>query len=74
MAVTSGIEQAMNNITLEDEEEGGFKDINTKFCLVGRFLMEGVVDFPAIKQTMAALWRPGKGVYIKEIDINLYLF
>ncbi|XP_074324082.1 uncharacterized protein LOC141661000 [Apium graveolens] len=23
---------------------------------------------------MAALWKPGKGVYIKELDTNLYLF
>lgn len=88
MASTSNIIQAMNNITLEDEEEGGLAfdigveggdtevtgNIDAKLCLVGRFLVEGVVDFGAMKQTMAALWRPGKCVYIREVDSNLYLF
>lgn len=88
MASTSSIIQAMNNITLDDEEEGGlalevetggeltegFKDFNIQLCLVGRFITEGVMEFQAMHQTMTALWRPGKGVYIKEIDTNLYLF
>ncbi|KAL8121461.1 hypothetical protein AgCh_018260 [Apium graveolens] len=34
----------------------------------------GKVDFLALQHTMAALWKPGKGVYIKELDTNLYLF
>lgn len=33
-----------------------------------------MVDFHALQQTLAALWRPGRGVHIKEIDVNLYLF
>ncbi|KAL8158313.1 hypothetical protein AgCh_002855 [Apium graveolens] len=47
---------------------------NPKLCVVGRFLSEGRVDFMALQHTMAALWRPGKGVYMKELDTNLYLF
>lgn len=88
MASTSSILEVMNNITLEDEEDEGLAfqggegveqidgqgEFNTELCLVGRFLSEGVVDFPLMQQTMAALWRPGKGVYIKEVDVNLYVF
>lgn len=88
MASTSSIINALNNITLDDEEDGGlaleaqvgdegtegFQDFDANLCLVGRFITEGVVDFPAMRQTLVALWRPGKGVYIKEIDTNLYLF
>lgn len=88
MASTSSIIQAMKEITLEDEEEGGlalevdeeqgketaFNGFNATLCLVGHFINEGMVDFPAMQQTLAALWRPGRGVFIKEIDINLYLF
>lgn len=80
--------EAMNNITLEDEEDSGialegldgenqsegFQNYNAELCLVGRFITEGVVDFQAVQQTLAALWRPGKGVHIKELDVNLYLF
>lgn len=88
MASTSNLIQSMNNISLEDEEEGGLmlnietsgenteaiNNIDVKLCLVGRFLVEGVIDFMAMKQTFAALWRPGKGVYIREIESNLYMF
>lgn len=81
MASTSSITKAMNIITIKDEEKGGlaseeigdeevaegFKDFNAKLCLV-------VVDFSAMQQILAALWRPGKSVYIKKVDTNLYLF
>lgn len=78
----------MNNITLEEEEEWGIavedsdvvediealQGIDVHLCLVGRFINEGIVDFTAMKHTLASLWNPGKGVYIKEIDVNLYIF
>lgn len=68
--------QAMNNIVLEDEEEGGIAledyvhnefaenhpTSNVKLCLVGKFLTEGIFDFQAMQQTLAPLWKPGKGV------------
>lgn len=71
------ITQAMEDILLEDEEEGGItlgdfeETVNeesgyvydAKLCLVGRFLMERVLDFPAMQQTLAALWKPVKGVH-----------
>lgn len=71
MASTSNIIEAMNCISLEDEEEEGLAfevetgeadgnpDYNANLCLVGRFLSDGVVDFLAMQQSMAALWRPG---------------
>lgn len=85
---TENLTTALNVISLEDEEEGGIEvgveeiisdgiqgeGFNAKFCIVGRFIQEGRIDFEAMKQTLAVLWKPGKGVYIKEIDSNLYLF
>lgn len=78
---------AMKSIILEEEEEGGIaidennrgaeEDVftgNVKLCLVGRFLNEGIMDVTAMKQTLALLWRPGRGVYIKEVDPNLFIF
>lgn len=87
MATTNEIARMMNNITLDEEEEGGLAleateednqetvhGFDAKLCLMGRFITEGVVNFMAMKQTFAALWRPGRGVHIREIDVNLYLF
>ncbi|XP_074336834.1 uncharacterized protein At4g02000-like [Apium graveolens] len=74
-------------VSLEDEEEVGFEilveegehnqiiqGVDPKLCIVGRFIAEGKVDFLAMQHTLAALWRSGKGVYMKELDTNLYLF
>lgn len=41
---------------------------------MGKFISEGKVDFLAMQHTLAALWKPGRGVFIKELDVNLYLF
>lgn len=41
---------------------------------MGGFITAGAVDFPSMQQTLVALWKPGKGVYIKELDANRKLF
>ncbi|KAL8093892.1 hypothetical protein AgCh_035685 [Apium graveolens] len=88
MASTNSLEYAMNNISLEDEEEGGLSiepetlvedhhidnGFNAKLCVVARFLSDGRIDFSAMQQTMATLWIPGRGVYMKELKMNLYMF
>lgn len=61
-------------ITIKDEELGGIiyeeneeglSEIDTKWCLVGRFLTESSIDFQAMQHRMASLWRPGRGIYVK---------
>ncbi|KAK1387722.1 hypothetical protein POM88_015900 [Heracleum sosnowskyi] len=65
----------MNNVTLEEEEGGlavdvteeeenheAFHGLDAKLCLMGRFITDGVVDFPSMKQTLAALWRLGRDI------------
>lgn len=73
---------------LEDEEEGGIEineevlganniqnqNFNANLCVVRLFINEGCVDFEAMQHTLAILWKPRKGVYMKELDSNLYIF
>ena len=61
---------------LEGEDIDGGNNVKTeyRFCLVGRFLTDKVINFEAMKNTMASLWRPGKGVCIKEVSPTLFLF
>lgn len=33
-------------------------------CVVSRFISVGMTDF------MAALWKPGRGVYMEELDLT----
>ena len=53
------------------ETEPGF---NWRLCLVGRFLQIGTFDFLAMQQTLASIWKPGKGVFIKELEDNRFIF
>ncbi|KAM6581024.1 hypothetical protein CsatA_004798 [Cannabis sativa] len=55
----------------EEEEEILFDD---RWCLVGKFLTGRTMDFDAMRHMMASLWQPGKGVFVKELDTNRYIF
>lgn len=45
-----------------------------ELCLVGKLATDRHIKFPFFRDTIAAVWRPGKGVNIKEIQQNLYFF
>lgn len=57
-----------------DEDLEETVSIDTRWSLVGRFLVDIPADFNAMQNTMAGLWKPGKGMYVKELEPNLYLF
>uniref|UniRef100_A0A803PTS4 Zinc knuckle CX2CX4HX4C domain-containing protein n=1 Tax=Cannabis sativa TaxID=3483 RepID=A0A803PTS4_CANSA len=69
-------EELEEGLVLQDLGEGGEEEFvyDWRLCLVGRFISTGAIDFPSMQQTLAALWKPGKGVYIKELDVNRFLF
>lgn len=52
------------NDTLEEEA----------FTLVGTLWTDKTVKFNFLKDTMATIWRPGKGVLAEEVEPNLFLF
>ena len=58
----------------EDIDGGNNVKIKYQFCLVGKFLTDKVINLAAMKNIMASLWRPGKGVCIKEVSPTLFLF
>ncbi|KAF4379184.1 hypothetical protein G4B88_010578 [Cannabis sativa] len=81
------IEEGWKNIQLEEEEaeetfyeENEERDeeddlaIDSKWCLVGRMLTGKVSDFRIFQNLMADLWKPGKGMYAKQLDQNRFLF
>lgn len=62
------------HLSMEEDKEivldvRSIPDSNTaiKLCLVGRFLTDQPINFNSMKSRMASIWRPGKGVFIKEI-------
>ncbi|KAK1400198.1 hypothetical protein POM88_010061 [Heracleum sosnowskyi] len=77
------MEEAFAKVHLEEEDQGGLSyentpdelsEIDTRWCLVGRFLTESHIDFQAMQHKMASLWRPRRGLYVKQMDNNRFLF
>ena len=61
------------SITREDQDElvwDESDDIDSTlndYCLVGKFLTDKTLDFTAMCNRLINLWRPGKGIHIKDI-------
>ncbi|XP_074378321.1 uncharacterized protein LOC141719854 [Apium graveolens] len=76
------INRQMEGMDIEDEEneklvfDEGVEDNINKFelCLVGRFLTEKNVNSKAMKSKLADVWRPAKGINIKDLKSGLFLF
>ncbi|KAK6151616.1 hypothetical protein DH2020_014251 [Rehmannia glutinosa] len=77
------IDELCGRMQLEEEEEGGLLLDNLddsvqiqdlRWCLVGRFLSDRQVNFSSMKNMLASIWRPVKGVFIKDLGPNLFLF
>uniref|UniRef100_A0A803Q3T6 PHD finger protein ING n=1 Tax=Cannabis sativa TaxID=3483 RepID=A0A803Q3T6_CANSA len=54
----------------EGEDEG----IDDRWCLVGRFLTNRLIDFDKMQNILASLWQPGMGMFVKQLDNNRFLF
>ncbi|KAF4349039.1 hypothetical protein F8388_019524 [Cannabis sativa] len=70
------------NLNLEEEEEDviihntGSIDtgVDTRWCLVGTFIQDHQMDFDTIQHQLASLWKPGMGMFCKELGSNRFLF
>ncbi|KAL8473720.1 hypothetical protein ACS0TY_030534 [Phlomoides rotata] len=70
LSLASGEEE---EILHDDGDES--EDCNTQdHCLVGRFLTQQSVNFMSMKNLMATVWRPMRGVTIWSIGEGRYLF
>ena len=77
------MEARFDNLThTGDEEEeltldGGGELNNAELlerCLVGRFLTDKQINMSDLKHCLVSLWRPGRGVTIKEIAPQRVMF
>ena len=71
---------AWANLHLVEEDEGGIDQLkqedvdnassegkDLRFCLVSRFFTDKSINFIAMKNTLAAVWEPGKGINETEL-------
>ncbi|XP_031116699.1 uncharacterized protein LOC116020362 [Ipomoea triloba] len=71
-------------MVLEDEEES-FEPVGVagsetlagdveSWAMVGRFLMNKLIKLEYMRQVLASVWQPVKGVQVSELQPNLFLF
>ncbi|KAG8475108.1 hypothetical protein CXB51_032045 [Gossypium anomalum] len=74
------MEDELANLSILDEEEEAFQEEamviekSFQFSLVGHCLTDSVVNFPALRNTMADLWHPIGGICITDLGNKRYLF
>lgn len=77
------LEKLYERLTIEEEEEedngvivGVVEEQEKKesFLLVGRFLTEKNINFQAMQNVLASLWRPKKGMEVHDIGGYRYSF
>ncbi|XP_057803674.1 uncharacterized protein At4g02000-like [Salvia miltiorrhiza] len=62
-----------DELVLDDEIAGG-SNVSVELCLVGRFLTDQPINFNLMRSRLASVWRPGKGVFMKDIGSGRYIF
>lgn len=75
------MENLYAKLTIEDEEEGGviigaeeIQENKETFVIIGRFLTEKNINFQAMKNVLASLWRPKEGMEIHDLGGYRYSF
>lgn len=77
------LEKECASLTIAEEDEVGLiidkVDVNDesedyRFVLVGRLAIEKPVKFNILKDTLASIWRPGRGMNVMEMAPNLFMF
>ena len=78
--------QGYDNLRIDDDDDDGVEGLvisaeeapvkvhSTRLCLFGKFLSDKAVNFNAMKTTLATLWRPMRGVKIKNLGQQLFSF
>lgn len=82
MARVEDIDERLASMGIEDEENEELvfgdevEEITNKFelCLVGRFLTEKSLNVRVMKSKLADVWRPVRGINIKDLKPGIFLF
>ena len=79
------MESRLENLSLLKKEEEKeelvleYEDLRTKvqsfyFYLMGIFLTDRRINFNAMRNKVASMWRPGRGMCIMDLNSSCYLF
>lgn len=75
------MEEQLRSLSIDADEGFEFPKLRENqtapdysLCLVGTFLTDRPINFLIMKHRMASLWRPGSGLFIKDLGSKLILF
>lgn len=80
------LENRCAKVTLEEDEDVGLEiieleaengtgmGVDLRWAAIGRFLADKSIRVEAMQQVLAAVWRPVKGLRVKVISNNLFIF
>lgn len=68
------LEEEEEELEVPGEEDHHEQNLDPQLCLVRRFLTNRSLRIHMMKQRMAGVWRPGRGITIKEVDGDRFLF
>lgn len=79
---TSGLSEAYDALSIVDDDDGVVVEEETaleptfdyRFAVVGRVVTERQVKLVVFRDVMATAWRPGKGVMVRDLGSNRFLF
>lgn len=82
MARYNDLDEHISNLNIEEEENKAIIFDNEvveegnkyELCVVVRFLTERSINVRAMKSKLAYVWRPARGITIKEINQGIFLF
>lgn len=74
--------EGLASLSISEVEDGGWNIAKLgnaqledfKLCLVGCFLIEAIIKFDFMKNTLVDIWRPIAGVSIQKWGSSRYLF
>ena len=76
------METCIAQLSLSAEEDDAFtlegslcsQTVSYELCMVGKLLSPRRIHVPSFKERVAAIWRPGKGIFVQELDDRRFLF
>nr|GMC77707.1 uncharacterized protein LOC109173053 [Ipomoea batatas] len=71
------LEHAYAALEIDDEVPDGLEleqSIDLSLTLVGRVIIDKTVKFVFMRDTLAVVWRPGRGMDVKEVGHNTFIF
>ena len=76
------METRIAQLSLSVEEDDAFimegslcsQTVSYELCMVGKLISPCQINVPSFKERVVVIWRPGRGIFVQELDDRKFLF